>query len=105
MTKQCHKCSEGVDISSNINDDDDVEESGKKAKIFKTTKDYNHPPFQKSPNSDRTFESRLLDSEFDDQTPPTIKNKMLDLKVKHLWATVLAPELRHQYYFSTMYYL
>ena len=63
------------------------------------------PPFQKSPNSDRTFESRLLDSEFDDQTPPTIKNKMLDLKVKHLLAPVLAPELRHQYYFSTMYYL
>ena len=38
--------------------------------------------FQKSPNSDRTFESRLLDSEFEDQTPtPIIKNKMLDLKV------------------------
>ena len=23
MTKQCHKCSEGEEISSNINDDDD----------------------------------------------------------------------------------
>jgi len=47
----------------------------KKAKIGITIK--------KSPNSDRTFESRLLDSEFDDQTPttPIIKNKMLDLKV------------------------
>ena len=38
--------------------------------------------FQKSPNSDRTFESRLLDSEFEDQqSTPVIKNKMLDLKV------------------------
>jgi len=45
----------------------------KKAKIGITIK--------KSPNSDRTFESRLLDSEFEDQTPtPIIKNKMLDLK-------------------------
>merc|ERR1719239_861737 len=45
----------------------------KKAKIGITIK--------KSPNSDRTFESRLLDSEFEDQTPtPIIKNKVLDLK-------------------------
>ena len=42
---------------------------------------YSHH-FQKSPNSDRTFESRLLDSEFEDQqSTPVIKNKMLDLKV------------------------
>jgi len=45
----------------------------KKAKIGITIK--------KSPNSDRTFESRLLDSEFEDQqSTPVIKNKMLDLK-------------------------
>jgi hypothetical protein len=44
----------------------------KKAKIGITIK--------KSPNSDRTFESRLLDSEFEDAPPPApLKNKMLDL--------------------------
>jgi len=43
----------------------------KKAKIGITIK--------KSPNSDRTFESRLLDSELED-TPTPLKNKILDLK-------------------------
>ena len=45
----------------------------KKAKIGITIK--------KSPNSDRTFESRLLDSELEDPPAPTVRNnKILDLK-------------------------
>ena len=44
------------------------EEGQKKAKIGITIK--------KSPNSDRTFESRLLDQEFDNMS---IKNKILDI--------------------------
>ena len=44
------------------------EEGPKKAKIGITIK--------KSPNSDRTFESRLLDQEFDNMS---IKNKILDI--------------------------
>ena len=43
-------------------------EGVKKAKIGVTIK--------KSPNSDRTFESRLLDQEFDNMS---IKNKVLDV--------------------------
>ena len=44
------------------------EDGNKKAKIGITIK--------KSPNSDRTFESRLLDQEFDNMS---IKNKILDI--------------------------
>ena len=43
----------------------------KKAKIGITIK--------KSPNSDRTFESRLLDQGSDNDTPAPIKNKHLDI--------------------------
>ena len=53
----------------------DYKEDGtKKAKIGITIK--------KSPNSDRTFESRLLEPEHPEvptTTPPAIKNKRLDL--------------------------
>ena len=34
---------------------------------------------KKSPNSDRTFESRLLDQELEDVVAPVIKNKRLEI--------------------------
>ena len=51
-----------------MDDDGKKEETTKKAKIGITIK--------KSPNSDRTFESKLLNQEFDNMS---IKNKILDI--------------------------
>ena len=56
-----------ITIGTNLNDHC-KEDGTKKAKIGITIK--------KSPNSDRTFESRLLDQEFDNMS---IKNKVLDI--------------------------
>jgi len=59
------------DTKYTIHSTQNKEEGQKKAKIGITIK--------KSPNSDRTFESRLLDQEFDNMS---IKNKILDVGVE-----------------------
>lgn len=66
--KKGNDAQDAKNSSITMDDDGKKEETTKKAKIGITIK--------KSPNSDRTFESKLLNQEFDNMS---IKNKILDI--------------------------